>query len=211
MREECSPPVADQSPARFDSMSNRGECPDQIMDIILIIFLILLLFLTVVIMVLLFWSSLITRAPFVPAPREILPAIVQALGLKEESVVYDLGCGDGRVLEACWNQQPQARYAGLEKDWLPFWLAKWRLRHNKDIKIIQQNFFKHDLSGATHIFLYLFPEVMDQLLPKFEKELQSGARVVSCSFRFSHRDPTERIDLHRPEGLLGRELYIYDF
>lgn len=71
------------------------------MEIILIIFLILLLLLMAVMMTLLFWSAFTTRAPFVPAPREILPAIVQALELKKGDVVYDLGCGDGRVLEAC--------------------------------------------------------------------------------------------------------------
>ncbi|SRR3989339_471745 len=181
------------------------------MEIIILIFLILLLLLVTVIMALLFWSTLTTKAPFIPVPREILPAIVQALEIKEGNMVYDLGCGDGRVLEACWNQQSQTRYVGLEKDLIPFWLAKWRLRHSKGIKIIRQNFFKHNLSDATHIFLYLFPKMMDQLLPKFEKELRSGTRVVSCSFRFSRKEPTERIDLHRPEGLLGRELFIYEF
>ncbi|MFH1259289.1 MAG: methionine biosynthesis protein MetW [Elusimicrobiota bacterium] len=181
------------------------------MEIIVIIFLILLLLLIAVVMMLFFWSTLTTRAPFIPAPREILPAIVQALELKEGSTVYDLGCGDGRVLEACWRKQPQIKYAGLEKDWLPFWLAKWRLRQNKDIKIIRQNFLKRDLSDATHIFLYLFPEVMDQLLLKFEKELRPGTRVISCSFRFSRKEPISRIDLHRSKELLGRDLHVYEF
>jgi hypothetical protein len=55
------------------------------------------------IVVVMFWESslILTRAPFIPIPAEILPSIVQALDLRDDSLVCDLGCGEGRVLLAC--------------------------------------------------------------------------------------------------------------
>ena len=182
-----------------------------IIVIVFIIFLILLILSVAVIAILLFWSDLTTRAPFVPIPKAVLPAIVEALAITPESEVWDLGCGDGRVLLAMQAKIPKAKYIGADKDIIPYWLAKFRTRKIKGIEIKRQNFLRSDLSNATHIFAYLFPVVLSALLPKLRQELKPGARLVSCDFIFTQKEPVKVINLNRPKGKLGRFLYVYEF
>lgn len=163
---------------------------------------------------LLAWSAVFTRAPFVPLPKKALPSVVQALNLQPGDKLYDLGCGDGRVLIAAWRSQPQAQYIGIDKDWLPsicnHWQL-WRAGRPSQIKILRKNFFKQDLSDATHIFVYLFPKLMNDLLPKLTAELKPGTKVISCDFVFEHKQTSQIIDLHRPKNTLAKKLYVYEF
>ncbi len=160
------------------------------------------------------WSLFATRAPFVEIPQEILPDIVKTLDVKPGSVVYDLGSGDGRVLEACYKIEPDAKYVGIDKALAPYLLAKWKLRKlikSADIKFLHKNFFKHDFKDATHLYMYLFPGLLKSLLPKLQKELRSDVRIVSCDFMFPDIEPMEVIDLGRPKGKRGRKIYVYKF
>ena len=183
-----------------------------IYSVIIIYFLFLLVFLAaMVFMVLLLWAAFFTKVPFIPVDRKILPVIVSAMRLEKGGVVYDLGCGDGRVLAACSVSNPEAQYIGLDKDWLPIILAKWRTRHNKNIKILRQDFFRHNLAETTHIYMYLLPEMMDALLPKLEKELRSGTRLVACDYAFAKKQPVEIIDLNRANKKRGKRLLVYNF
>jgi len=156
------------------------------------------------------WSLLITRAPFVSVPKNIIPEIVIALKLQNTGVLYDLGCGDGRILMEALHHNPNMKMIGIEKALVPFWFAKLQTKKFKKIKIHRRNFFKQDLSDATHVFLYLFPKLMDALLPKLEKELKPGTRVVSCSFQFSKKTPVEIINTKTKNRLVGK-MFVYEF
>ncbi len=156
------------------------------------------------------------QVPFIPIPTSTLPYIEKALNVKDNSVVYDLGCGDGRVLSYLSKKFPNATYIGIENGPFPLILARTRAwwhkkMTGKNIQIINQDFFNHDLSRATHIFAYLYPRVMDDLLPKFDQELAPGTKVVSMSFKFTQKQPKEEIDLGRGRYKLARKLYIYEF
>ncbi len=187
------------------------------MQTLLIVFYSLLLLVLVVVTIVMFmyeWSLIVTRAPFISMPAAVLPYIVDALELKSGSVVYDLGCGEGRVLIAGWKRFPQASYIGLDKATLPIMLGWWRMRglpKEAKIKLRKKNFFNQDLRDATHVFTYLFPGLMDRLLPKLKKELKPGTRLVSCDFQFTDMKPVRVIDMGRPVGVLGRTLYVYEF
>lgn len=186
------------------------------MSAVIVVVYILLLFLLIVvflILLLLLRSAITTKVPFVSIPEEILSDVVNALNLKLGSVVYDLGCGDCRVLLECWKSFPDARYIGVDKDIIPVCTAYWRIRKagKPPIEIMRRNFFDVDISSATHIFVCLFPWMLDKLLPKFKNELRHGTRLVSCDYRFTSVEPIKEIDLNRENGLLGRRLYVYEF
>lgn len=158
------------------------------------------------------WSVLMTRAPFIPMPKEVLTRIVEALQIKPDSVVYDLGCGDGRILIAAHQAEPSALYKGVEKNLFPGLLCRinfWRIKAKNKPKLIRKNFFKTDLSSATHIFMYLFTGMPDKLWPKFQQELKPGTRIVSCDFPFTKIQPIQTIDLHRDNKMLAHKLYVY--
>jgi len=160
------------------------------------------------------WRTIIIQdAPFVPIPQQVIPHIVSALAIPKGSTVYDLGCGDARILTACYKQQPQAIYKGLDTAIVPrtlSWIRLKGIQKPHTISIRGKNFFHEDISDATHIFVYLFPKVMNDLLPKFQKECKKGTRIVSCDFQFQHKEPIQIIDLHRSKNVLGRYLYIYE-
>jgi len=147
------------------------------------------------------------EAPFVPAKAGILPKIAEAMELKENSILYDLGCGDARVLVACHKSQPQAQYVGFEKNIIPYLWARfrvWATGLSKNIRVCQKDFFEADLSGATHIFCYLVPKQMEKLGPKLEKEIENGKKVLSLRFGIPNVAPRKKILLEK------ENLYIYE-
>lgn len=165
-----------------------------------------------------FWAigNFKNKVPFVTASGAVLKDVEKALEIKDDSIVYDLGCGDGRVLMHLSRSYPKARYIGVENSIFPLLLARAESFLNKKktgnkVEIIDNDFFKQDLSNATHIFTYLYPNIMDELLPKFEKEFKPGTRLVSLSFKFASKNPISEIDLGRSKYKLGRKLYVYQF
>jgi len=162
------------------------------------------------------WSTFQVKSPFFPIARAVLADIYKALDVKEGSVVYDLGSGDGRVLFYGAHLVPGASYKGIEKNSFAlvlFTINKWlhRKEEKTHVTIIKEDFFKHNLSDATHIFVYLSPKLLDDLLAKFENELKPGTRLVSASYQFTLRRPKMEIDLGRHTYQLSRKLYVYDF
>lgn len=181
--------------------------------IFLNLILILIILLVILFLGLFLLTPLFSKIPFVPVRKKILNDIILALELSDKSVLYDLGCGDGRILFSAHKLNPKARCVGIEIAPFPFFWAKTRKFFNcsKNVSIIYGDMFKTNISSATNVFLYLFPKIMDSLLPKFEKELSPGARVVSCDFQFSNKKPIKILNLKSNSCQLNRKLFIYEF
>lgn len=183
---------------------------------ILQIILLIVLLSTTTLFLLWIIGNLRNKVPFVTASKAVMEDVYRALLIKDDSVVYDLGCGDGRILFYLSNHNNKAKYIGIENNILAVILAKLgsilnQKKINNKVSIINGNFFKYDLSEASHIFVYLYPNMMDDLLPKFDRELNKGTRLVSLSFQFTNKRPSAEIDLNRSKYKLGRKLYVYDF
>ncbi len=179
---------------------------------------ILLIVFLVVIILFILWSigNIKNKVPFVAASNAVLKDIDKALDIKDDSVVYDLGCGDGRVLLYLSHFHPKAKYIGVENSAFPILLARFGSFLNKKntgnkVEIINKDFFEQDLSNATHIFTYLYPNIMDDLFPKFREELKPETKLVSLAFKFSGKEPISEIDLKRSKYKLGRKLFVYQF
>jgi hypothetical protein len=160
------------------------------------------------IFVIFLFSTPLLDAPFVTTRSALLKEIKQALALKEGSVLYDLGCGDGKILKYCLEQSKGVRAVGVEQNVFPYLLAKWNLR-KQNAEVLFKNIFNTDIRSATHIYLYLFPKMMERLLPKILKECKKGTRIVSCDFYFSKLEPDEIIHLDHKNHKLGKKLYVY--
>ncbi|KKU15692.1 hypothetical protein A3I34_01750 [Candidatus Jorgensenbacteria bacterium RIFCSPLOWO2_02_FULL_45_12] len=152
--------------------------------------------------------------PFVPVSKDILADIIKSLKIKSGDTVYDIGCGDARVLLACCKKHPDANYIGIEKNIYPYLVSLsrvWISGKSNSIRIKKRDFFFEDVSQAAGIFAYLYQHTMDDLLPKFEKELSKGTRLVSCDFAFTNKEPGEVVELNRLSKSLCKKLYIYEF
>jgi hypothetical protein len=146
------------------------------------------------------------EAPFVPTKAELLPKITECMGLEKDSTLFDLGCGDSRILVACCFAQPEASFLGFERDILPYFWSKFRLKMmglSEKIKLQKKDFFLADFSPATHIFLYLGPKQMKKLKPILEREIGAGKKVVSLQFEIPDLAAKKTV-------VLGKEkLFIY--
>lgn len=151
------------------------------------------------------------RPPFVPVFGMIMKDIVHAFDLKPGDRFYDLGSGDGRVLLSISKAFPETTCIGIEYDWMPYAIAKIRCHNKRNIHLQRGDFFQADLSAATHIFTFLFPEAMDLLLPKLQRELRPGTRLISCDFKLADKEPVRIIDLGRKDKDLCKTLYVYEF
>lgn len=158
------------------------------------------------------WSLTKTKVPFIRIPKRILKDIDQSLNLSDNSIVYDLGSGDGRVLFYLQKKYPKVKFVGIENGFFPFVLSKINNKFNKsNITFIKKDFFDVNLSEATHIFTYLYPNIMDDLLPKLNEELKRGTRLVSSSFHFTSKKEIQEIQLKSGRYQLSRKIYIYEF
>lgn len=151
--------------------------------------------------------------PFIPIPMGTIPHILKALDLKPNEIFYDLGSGDGRIVFACAKCEPKADCRGVEYNRMVNWYTLWKNKKlgYKNTKFIRASFYKTSFADADVIFTFLYPRVMDLLLPKLTKELKPGARLVSADFKFSEKEPTEVIEIKGRENELGRRLFVYRF
>src|ERR1700733_512799 len=180
---------------------------------ILFYFFVLILCLIVCVLLVLFYVAQIvaaftTDAPFVPIPQETVEKIIEHLKLTNDSVLYDLGCGDGRILKRAAEKYPSLKAVGIEIAFVPYLFAQWKTRKNKNIKIRRENIFTANVSDATHIFFYLFPEVPKKLLPILKTKCKPDTRIVSCDFEDKQSEQTEIIELN-PLAKRGKKLIVY--
>ncbi len=136
--------------------------------------------------------------------------MIHAADIKETDHVADLGCGDGKILFLAEKNSKAASFTGYENAPLPLiYYAVKKFFTQSKVKVLTKNFFNEDLSNYTVLLLYLLPDTLDSLLPKLEKELPKGARVISNVFQFAHKTPEKIWTKDDIEGI--KNVYAYKF
>ncbi len=153
--------------------------------------------LTVFLCVTVAWHA-IYPIPFVPTPGSVMDAMIRMAHLNGNETVFDLGAGDGRLLAAVLKKYPRVSAVGYEvipTVWLLGWIRKSFQRASFTLHL--KDALTADVSRADVIFLYLFPEVMNDLRKMFDAQLRPGTLVVSNTFKFSGKEPeaTETVRL----------------
>ena len=150
------------------------------------------------------------RAPDVryePTDPEVVQVMLRLGDVKAGDVVYDLGCGDGRIVIAA-VRQTGAR--GICVDIDPQRIAESRenarLAGVSDrVEFLNQDLFETDIRSATVVMLFLWPEVNLKLRPKLLRELKAGARVVSHWHDMGDWKPQQTVHITN----VGRGRYVY--
>jgi len=137
-----------------------------------------------------------------PTPQKVVDALLRLAKVTKEDVVWDLGCGDGRIpVTAAKDYGCKAYGFDIDPERVKDSIANARKEGVEELVTIEQrDIFSLDLSkGPTIVTLYLLPRLNAQLLPQLRK-LPAGARVVSVAHRMADIVPDEQIVVDTPLG-----------
>ncbi len=154
---------------------------------------------------------------FVPTPQIVVMEMLKMAGVTKDDVVYDLGCGDGRIVITA-AKEFGARGVGVDID--PYLIKVCNENARKAgvtdrVKFLEQDLFQTDISEATVVTLYLLEELNLKLRPKLLNELKPGTRIISHDFDMGDWKPDNMMwvydaNVYYPDGrLLKRDTKFY--
>jgi uncharacterized protein (TIGR03000 family) len=138
---------------------------------------------------------------YVPTPQKVVDAMLEMARVGKDDVVYDIGCGDGRIVVTAVDKFNAKRGVGVDLD--PERIADSKETAKKakvtdKVEFRQQDAMKMtDLGNASVVTLYLGDDLNEQLRPLLQKQLKPGSRIVSHRFLMGDWKPekTETIDV----------------
>lgn len=144
--------------------------------------------------------------PYVPTPQPVVEKMLDLAKVGKDDVVYDLGCGDGRMVITAAKERG-ARGVGIDLN--PQRIAEAKANAEKEgvtdkVKFIQGDLFAANFADATVVTLYLLPSVNQSLRPQLWKQLKVGTRVVSHDFDMGPEWPPQKV-----EKVNGKTIYYW--
>ena len=154
--------------------------------------------------------------PYVPTPRVIVDEMLKLADIRADDVVYDLGSGDGRlVIEAAARFGSRGVGIELQPELIELANAGAKKEGVADrVKFIQGDLFEIDIREATVVTLYLLPQYVTRLVPRFRAELKPGTRIVSHDYPLVPWPPDRDVSMDVPEkefisGTSWTHVYYY--
>jgi cyclopropane fatty-acyl-phospholipid synthase-like methyltransferase len=148
-------------------------------------------------------------APYVASPTRVMDRMLELANIKPGETLYDLGCGDGRILIAAVRKY-KVNAVGIEIS--PKLVAKASASIRKaglesQARVIQGDVLDVEPAGADVVYLYLSTRANEQLRPRLEAYLKAGARVVSHDYAVPGWKPTK---VEETEGSQKHMIYLYE-
>ena len=143
--------------------------------------------------------------PYVPTPPDVVKAMLELAGVTANDLVYDLGCGDGRIVVAA-AKDFGARGVGYDLNPKRIQEATENAQNagvQNRVRFVQGNLFDADIHDATVVTLYLLTSVNMKLRPKLWHDLKPGTRVVSHMFDMGDWEPEKTVTVD------GRRIYLW--
>lgn len=127
----------------------------------------------------------------------------------EPKVIYELGSGWGPLVVDAAKVFPEATVKGIEFSYLAAKFSKVRAKlwGLKNVEVYRKDFFEQDLSDADVIILYMLESILENLSPKFIKELNPGTIIVSNTFRIKNWTPVATHEIVKKPIPLN--IYVY--
>ncbi|AAK40871.1 class I SAM-dependent methyltransferase [Saccharolobus solfataricus] len=154
--------------------------------------------------------SYVPHVPYVPTPEKVVRRMLEIAKASQDDIVYDLGCGDGRIIITAVKDFNVKKAIGVEINDERIREALANIEKNGvtgRASIVKGNFFEVDISEATVVTMFLLTNVNEMLKPKLEKELKPGTRVVSHEFEIRGWNPKEVVKVE--DGNMNHTVYLY--
>jgi len=151
---------------------------------------------------------------YVPTTNEAVEAMLKLADVTSSDTVYDLGCGDGRIIVAAAKLRG-ARGVGIDID--PVRVSESRANAKKAgvekrVRFEENDVFEADIHEATVVTLFLLPELNVKLLPKLLRDLKPGTRIVSNTFDMGDWQAAKEVivgDPHEEGHPFSHRLYLW--
>lgn len=150
------------------------------------------------------------HVPYVPTPERVVKKMLELAKAGPEDVVYDLGCGDGRIVITAAKDFSAKKAICID-------ISDERIKETLEnikksgvegkVLVERGNFFEANLSEATIVTMFLLTNVNEMLKPKLEKELKPGTRIVSHEFEIRGWTPKEVVKVE--DGNMNHIVYLY--
>ena len=142
---------------------------------------------------------------YVPTPDDVVDAMCKMAKVTKDDVVYDLGCGDGRIVIAAVSKFGAKRGVGIDLDPERVKDSKENAKKHKltdqQIEFREGNVLKiDDLSKATVVMLYMGDDINLRLRPILQKTLKPGSRIVSHRFTMGDWKPDKTETVNSTAG-----------
>jgi SAM-dependent methyltransferase len=134
------------------------------------------------------------EVPYFPSTDEAVEGMLKLAGTGPSDLVYDLGCGDGRIVIAA-AKDFGARGVGIEIDPAPLRMALYQVRRagvEDRVRFVRGDLFEADIREATVVTLFLSETLNRRLLPKLLRELAPGTRIVAHRYGFGDDWPPQK-------------------
>src|SRR5262245_45831814 len=131
--------------------------------------------------------------PYVPTKEPVVDRMLQMAKIKPGDVLYDLGCGDGRIVIAA-AKRFGIRGVGIDIDPVRIAEAQENAKNAgvaDRVQFIQGDLFDADVKPASVVTLYLLPDVNLKLRPKLQSDLKPGSRIVSHNYNMGDWKPEQ--------------------
>lgn len=148
--------------------------------------------------------------PYVPTTEEAVQAMLKLADVKKTDVVYDLGCGDGRIVIAA-AKEFGARGVGIDIDRERISEAKKNAKKAGVENLVRfelKDLFQADFHEATVVTLFLLPDVNLRLRPKLLRDLKPGTRIVSNTFHMGDWKADQETTVGE-DSPLSHKLYLW--
>lgn len=153
-------------------------------------------------------ALLYTRVPFVRTSKKTIDRILREIAIKKDDTVYDLGCGNARVLLEV-EKKTGAKAIGFELSPWAYILAKLNLLYHKtSVQVRYGDFYRENIADADIVFCFLINSVMPKVKQYLEKQLKPGTIVVSLAFPIKAWKPIKEFP-SRQKDLKSSNIYIY--
>lgn len=159
-------------------------------------------------------TAQVSDVPYVPTPWNVVDAMLGIAKVGAGDYVIDLGSGDGRIVIAAAKKHG-ARGFGVDIDGALVEEAQREAQRqgvSDKVSFVTRNLFITDISKATVITMYLFPQVNMRLRPRFLKELKPGTRIVSHEFDLDEWQPDHKLTVpvpNKPYGSPSSEVFLW--
>jgi SAM-dependent methyltransferase len=136
--------------------------------------------------------------PYVPTPPEVVEAMLKLGQVHAGDILYDLGCGDGRIVVMAVQKFGARTGTGIDINPQRIKEALENARQagvTDKARFIEKNLFDADIHDATVVTLYLLPDVNLRLRPKLLDDLKVGTRIVSHQFDMGDWQPDKKVEI----------------